>query len=392
MTNYYLDIIPINYDYRNQINHAYKFYVRDLSNNEDTLYDELPLEIDSFIVQDIKFCKSLLPSSCNVKLIDVKFLSNDFSTIELVKFPLHNHYTTLYKNISNITSIIPTHKLLEHCRKRFDNISHLIKDNQNLSLDFYNNTFVDVITKLESNPINIDLDYFKNHKLLIDDKLYSNYNIYNTYSRPTNVINGYNLTAISSKDDSRKSIIPNNDYLIEFDYKNYQIHLLADLVNHKFKTNDIYTELMEVYNSDNREESKKESMFYLFGDIKENPFPNNIFFKKFFDFKNKLSNLQHFKSPISNKEILLENTNKDIPRILQVIETEKNVLTMKKIQEYLFNKKSKLILYFYDSFLIDYSKQDKKQTLIDLKSIIEKETYCSIKFGKNFKDMELFEI
>lgn len=392
MTNYYLDIIPINYDYRNQINHAYKFYIRDLSTNQDKLYDKLPLEINSYFVQDIKFCKPLLPLSCNVELIDIKFLSNDYSTLEFVKFPLHNHYTNLYKDISNITTIIPNNKLLEHCRKRFDNISHLINNENNQFLDFYNNTFVDVILSLESNPINIDLRYFKNKNILIDDKLYSNYNIYNTYSRPTNVVNGYNITAISSKDDSRKAIIPNNDYLIEFDYKNYQIHLLADLLNHKFKTNDIYTELMEVYNSDNREESKKESMWYLFGDIKENPFPDNIFFKKFFDFKNKLSKLQYFQSPISNKKILLENTNKDIPRILQVLETEKNILTMKNIQEYLSNKKTKLILYFYDSFLIDYSKEDKKQTLIDIKDIIQQETYCSIKFGKNFKEMELFDL
>lgn len=392
MTNYYLDIIPINYDYRNQINHAYKFYIRDLSTNQDKLYDKLPLEINSYFVQDIKFCKSLLSLSCDVELIDIKFLSNDYSILEFVKFPLHNHYTNLYKDISNITTIIPNNKLLQHCRKRFDNISHLLNNENNQFLDFYNNIFVDVIINLESNPINIDLRYFKNRNILIDDKLYSNYNIYNTYSRPTNVVNGYNITAISSKDDSRKAIIPNNDYLIEFDYKNYQIHLLADLLNHKFKTNDIYTELMEVYNSDNREESKKESMWYLFGDIKENPFPDNIFFKKFFGFKNKLSKLQYFQSPISNKKILLENTNKDIPRILQVLETEKNILTMKNIQEYLSNKKTKLILYFYDSFLIDYSKEDKKQTLIDIKNIIQQETYCSIKFGKNFKEMELFDL
>jgi hypothetical protein len=392
MTNYYLDIIPINYDYRNQINHAYKFYIRDLSTNQDKLYDKLPLEINSYFVQDIKFCKSLLSLSCDVELIDIKFLSNDYSTLEFVKFPLHNHYTNLYKDISNIITIIPNNKLLEHCRKRFDNISHLLNNENNQFLDFYNNIFVDVIISLESNPINIDLRYFKNKNILIDDKLYSNYNIYNTYSRPTNVVNGYNITAISTKDDSRKAIIPNNDYLIEFDYKNYQIHLLADLLNHKFKTNDIYTELMEVYNSDNREESKKESMWYLFGDIKENPFPDNIFFKKFFDFKNKLSKLQYFQSPISNKKILLENTNKDIPRILQVLETEKNILTMKNIQDFLSNKKTKLILYFYDSFLIDYSKEDKKQTLIDIKNIIQQETYCSIKFGKNFKEMELFDL
>jgi hypothetical protein len=46
-------------------------------------------------------------------------------------------------------------------------------------------------------------------------------------------------------------------------------------------------------------------------------------------------------------------------------------LSIKKVLEYLESKKSNIILYTYDSILIDYSKEDGKETLKNIKNILE---------------------
>jgi hypothetical protein len=57
--------------------------------------------------------------------------------------------------------------------------------------------------------------------------------------------------------------------------------------------------------------------------------------------------------------------------IIQSGETFYNVMSIKKILEYLENKKSNIILYTYDSILIDYNKEDGKETLKDIKDMLE---------------------
>ncbi len=54
---------------------------------------------------------------------------------------------------------------------------------------------------------------------------------------------------------------------------------------------------------------------------------------------------------------------------IQATETENNILKIKEIQEYLEDKKTKLVLYIYDAFVFDVAKSDGKETLIDLKNI-----------------------
>ena len=59
------------------------------------------------------------------------------------------------------------------------------------------------------------------------------------------------------------------------------------------------------------------------------------------------------------------------------------------IQDYLLNKKTKLVLYGYDSFLFDFSNQDGVETLKDIKSILEEEKhFTKSKIGVNYGEMK----
>ena len=71
--------------------------------------------------------------------------------------------------------------------------------------------------------------------------------------------------------------------------------------------------------------------------------------------------------------------------IIQNLETKENIYKIKSINEYLKNKKSKLILITYDSFLFDFSMQDGKETLREIKAILEEGgIIVKHKYGHNY--------
>ncbi len=57
--------------------------------------------------------------------------------------------------------------------------------------------------------------------------------------------------------------------------------------------------------------------------------------------------------------------------MIQAYETESNIKKILSIHNYLLDKNTKLVLYGYDSFLFDFSKQDGVETLTEIKKILE---------------------
>ena len=69
---------------------------------------------------------------------------------------------------------------------------------------------------------------------------------------------------------------------------------------------------------------------------------------------------------------------------IQATETETNIRKIKIIQDYLEDKQTKLVLYIYDAFVFDVSKQDGKQTLIDLQNILSDKFPIKLKTGAHY--------
>ena len=75
--------------------------------------------------------------------------------------------------------------------------------------------------------------------------------------------------------------------------------------------------------------------------------------------------------------------------MIQAYETESNIKKILSIQDYLLDKKTKLVLYGYDSFLFDFSKHDGVEILTDIKSILEEgKHYTKSKMGLNYGEMK----
>ena len=65
---------------------------------------------------------------------------------------------------------------------------------------------------------------------------------------------------------------------------------------------------------------------------------------------------------------------------MQSLETSRNILILKNVLRYLQDKKSKAVLYTYDSILFDFSKEDGKELLTDLEEILSENGKYPVKF------------
>lgn len=73
---------------------------------------------------------------------------------------------------------------------------------------------------------------------------------------------------------------------------------------------------------------------------------------------------------------------------MQSLETARNILILKEVLRYLKDKKTKVVLYTYDSVLFDFNKADGKETLEELQKILETGKKYPVKF-KYSKDLVL---
>ena len=69
---------------------------------------------------------------------------------------------------------------------------------------------------------------------------------------------------------------------------------------------------------------------------------------------------------------------------IQATETYTNIEKIKIIQDYLKDKQTKLVLYIYDAFIFDFSKEDHKQVLLDLHTILSDKFPVKIKTGTHY--------
>ena len=59
---------------------------------------------------------------------------------------------------------------------------------------------------------------------------------------------------------------------------------------------------------------------------------------------------------------------------------------------YLKDKKTRLVLYIYDAFIVDVAKSDGKETLIDLQTILNDKLTVKLKIGEHNRTLNKFYI
>jgi len=363
----FVEIIPNNpYQHPTQ-NSICSFYVRPIKGRKgyilpishtecNTLFeDDVYLWLKSLDKIYVRDKKEFLHYTIFKQLIDV--------TLHLPPYilPKTTAHTILYNrfpDLLTINQIVPITKHYEVCEQVYDDLEHRVNSAVN---PFYNDRATLVFNAIERNGIKIDKNEFEKHFHPVEDEyVYTTYNYKTLTTRPSNKFGGVNYAALSHKDGSRKSFIPHNNRFVEFDIGAYHPTLAAMLVDYEFGDKDIHKSFAEMYKVDYAK-AKELTFKQLYGGVFDN-YKDLPFFKATSEYIR--TTWETFQTegvitcPISHYEYkndVLEDMNpqKLFNYILQNMETSLNIEILFRIFTLLKGMNTKLVLYTYDSFLLD---------------------------------------
>jgi len=375
-------------------------YVKLLSGKEFILpfnhSETLHLEITSLDSDTKKYTYDRKKLNHFIKLtnvIDVNLMQymNEGSpiTIEETDTNSHNFLNMRYYKKDSINTIIPVLKHLEKSRK-IAKILEAVIVKHNSSVNFsYNDEVLDNLSYIEQNGIHST-----------EGVVHSEYNIYTSTGRPSNRFGGTNFAALNKKDGSRKPYVSRfkNGVLVEMDFDAYHLRLIADKIDYDFPTGSVHEHMAEFYGVE-YEEAKTLSFKYLYGFIPHDVVQMNPYFSRVYDYIEELwreyNSKEFIVSDIYNRRLHKKNlgdmnANKLFNYTIQLMETENNMRALTRLIPEIENYKSKLILYSYDSFLLDFNMEDGLDYLKKVKEILEQDGKYPVKvsWGLNYHEMK----
>jgi hypothetical protein len=225
--------------------------------------------------------------------------------------------------------------------------------------------------------------------------IYSQYNVDTTTKRPSNSFNGINFAALP-KDKSRQAFISTNGRFVDIDIDSYHPTLIAKQIGYNFRDESIHDHMAQMYGVDYKT-SKELTFKQLYGGIFDQ-YKDLEFFSKtqtLIDTLWEQFNTEgYIECPISNHRFYKEQLPNMGPQKLfnywvQNLETSQNILILQDILPIIKGHKTKLVLYTYDAFLFDISK-DELELLEDICSVFASYGLkYKMKYGYNYYDLSL---
>jgi hypothetical protein len=332
------------------------------------------------------------------KIFDVNFIE-PINTKSLNNICI-NYYYNKHNTLPNVNCLIPISKHYEMSEAIFDMSLPIIKKYSltDTSFQFQNFHTANVFYHIEKNGIKVDkngfIDYY-NGKLanpqfnLSRSKIYTQYNLYTTTSRPSNTFNSINFAALNKDNSERICYCPENDKFIEIDFQSYHPRLIGEMVGFEFPKDKNTYEYLGGILGVSQQEAKELTFKQLYGGVWAE-YQNKPFFEKVLSYTDDMWDIYQYE-----KRLVTENKiftfDEDITKsklfnyIIQSKETSTNVEILEMIFNLLEGKKTKLVLYTYDAFLFDYSNKEKNL----IQEIINILDYpINIKQGKTYHGLE----
>jgi hypothetical protein len=332
------------------------------------------------------------------KLFDVNFLEPvDIKSLDNACI---SYYYSKHNALPNVNCLIPISKHYEICETIFNMALPIIKKYSlaDEAFSFQNFRTTDIFYNIEKNGIKVDKNCFIEHyngRLtnpqfnLSRSKIYTQYNLNTTTSRPSNTFNSINFAALNKDNSERMCYRPENDKFIELDFQGYHPRLIGELVGFEFpKDKNTYDVLGEVLGVD-RQAAKELTFKQLYGGV-WSEYQNKPFFKDVIRYTDDMwDTYQYGKRLVTENKIFIPDAemtkSKLFNYIIQSKETSTNVQILELVLSWLEGKKTKLVLYTYDAFLFDYNNEDKGL----IQEIINMVGYpVSVKQGKTYHGLE----
>ncbi len=332
------------------------------------------------------------------KLFDVNFLEPvDIKSLDNACI---SYYYSKHNALPNVNCLIPISKHYEMCEAIFDMALPVIKQYTLSDTTFQFNNFrtANVFYNIETNGIKVDKNCFISYyqgKLtnpqfsLNRSKIYTQYNLLTTTSRPSNTFNSINFAALHKDDGERACFKPENDKFIELDFQGYHPRLIGEMIDFHFpKDANTYVMLGQLLGV-TQQEAKELTFKQLYGGVWPE-YQYKPFFKDVNMFIDDMWDTYQYggKYETENK-IFMPDANMTKSKLFNYIVQSKETSTNVELLELVFNllegKKTKLVLYTYDAFLFDYSNEDKGL----IQEIINILDYpVNIKQGKTYHGLE----
>ena len=278
----------------------------------------------------------------------------------------------------DINLIIPIVKHYELCENIFEDLKANIKKPKTSYDEFFNSKTSMVFNAIERNGIRVHVPTFQEYfHPLSGEYVHTQYNLKTTTTRPSNKFKNVNYAALNKENGCRKSFIPRNGRFVEIDISAYHPSLAARLIGYSFTTSDIHAHFATLYNVDYNK-SKELTFKQLYGGVFEN-YKHLEFFQKVEKYVQEnwklFENEGYITCPVSNfvytKETLGDmNPQKLFNYVLQNLETSMNVRILWDMIKILRGKKTKLVLYTYDSFLLDIE-EDEIEVLEEIRTVFK---------------------
>jgi hypothetical protein len=373
----FIEVIPYNDTTHPAQNHASLVYIRPINaskgfmvcithsealNALNTRVDELLEKFEVLYCRDKKEILHYFPN-CFKAFYDI---NTPPTTYIRPTTKTHELYYRQHKDNPELNLIIPIVKHYELCETIFEDLKANINKEKTKYDEFYNNKVSLVFNSIERMGIRIHNETFEKHFHPVNGEyVYTQFNLKTTTTRPSNKFNNVNYAALNKENGCRKSFIPSNDILYEVDISAYHPSLSCRLINYNFPTSDIHSHFAQLYGVDYNK-AKELTFKQLYGGVFEK-YKKLEFFQGIEKYVGEL--WEKFESegqitcPVSNFVYKKENLGEMNPQklfnyLLQNLETSMNVRILWDMCIMLANKKTKLVLYTYDSFLFDLSEED----------------------------------
>ena len=319
--------------------------------------------------------------------------------------PAHQFYWRRHTALPNVNTLIPLMQHLAMCQK-IRKYAWPMCMNVKLTESYlqFNKVYPSVFAEIESVGLQVT-DDFKLPELRTDDKVYTMYNYHTTTGRPSNAFRGFNYAAMNKEDGTRAAFVTRfaSGALVEMDFDAYHVRLIARLIGYTLPAGSVHEYFGKFYfdttelTAEQYEQSKQITFRLLYGGIDkeflEIPFfeqVNNFIYGLWRQWKAK----HHVKTPILQRKITNESVqnmtaNKLFNYYLQATETEVSVQKLQAIQTILQDRETCIILYTYDSILLDVPKAEAKDVIPAIKSVIETGNFpVKIQVGNSYQSMK----
>ena len=388
----FVEIIPYHDDIHPALNGVSLVYIRPFNDTKGymlcidhsetfslnkTTINGILQNIERVWVQDKKQALYYFPikSLCDLSIISPPYIQSTKA---------HEYFYFKYTDYPKINKLVPVSKHYEKCEHIYEHVRSVIPQELPPYFDFYNNKVVLAFFGIEKNGIKIDKyefdkHYEPNHEFysIQGDRIYTCYNLATTTRRPSNSFNGINFAALNKDNGARRSFRSSHGF-VEFDISAYHPTIVGRLLAYDFGVPDVHQAFADLYQT-SYQEAKEITFKQLYGGVFKE-YEHLEFFQKVKQFVaitwEEFNNSGKVIVPISGycfEKTKLENMNpqKLFNYMLQNVESAINTYILMDIHKLLRGKKTKIVLYTYDSFLFDVGEGEEDITF-EIEKIFKK--------------------